>query len=163
MTLPKDLEDPRVTLLALLSAEWLPANVPSVGTPAFRTEWRGTMDDTPVVTITNRDDVDIAARGYSSIRGDGSGVASRKRGSVFVNCWSGVFATGTRAANPNPKTQAKEMWAEVERIVIAHATGSGDLEFLRTDGPSSQDEGTDAEDLHRTFGRIEYEYQLTPA
>jgi hypothetical protein len=164
MTTPTALEDPRVTLLALLSAGWTPANTPTVGTPEFSTSWGGENDNLrPVVTVTDRNDTPTASRGYSSIRGDGSGVNARKRGFVMVNCWSETVEKGTVASSSNPKQEAKEMWAEVERIVLANFSGTGALEMLRTEGPSSAEETTATGKIVRLFGRIEYEYELTPA
>lgn len=168
MVQPQDLEDPRVTLVGLLESSWDDTNTPSVGTPNFATSWLTRVDKSrPLVTVTNRDGTPKAATGYSSIRGDGSGVSARKRGFVLINCWGHDREPDEVGTKANPKTQAKEMWQEVERIILANATGTGDLEFLRTDGPMEGSRDADVETetgvMLRLHGRIDYEYTLTPA
>jgi hypothetical protein len=163
MVRPTDFDDPRETLVALLEDNWNAANTPSVGTPNFATAWLTNVDKArPLVTVTNREDTPKAAVGYTSIRGDGSGVSQRKRGFVFLNCWSDDRAPDEVSEKANPKQQAKEMWHECDRIILANAVGTGDLEALRTDGPMSDEESTSSGVLWRLHGRIEYEYELTP-
>lgn len=167
MVAPTSLEDPRRTLLSLLESSWTKANVPSVGTPNFSTSWITRVDkQRPLVTLTNRNAAPKAAEGYSSIQGDGSGVNQRKRGFVFLNCWAQDRAPDGLDATANPKQQAAEMWQECDRIILAHATGTGNLDFLRLDGPmegENEEVETATGVIRRLHGRIDYEYTLTPA
>lgn len=170
MVQPQNLDDPRRTLVSLLESSWNSSNTPDVGasgTPNFATSWIDQVDDErPLVTVTNRNDQPTAASGYSSIQGDGSGVNARKLGFVFVNCWARDRDPEDVGTQPNPKDEAEQMWQEVERIVLANAVGTGDLEFLRTDGPMEGDDQeveTASDVLTRLHGRIEYQYTLTPA
>lgn len=166
MVKPTDLEDPRVTLKNLLENNWTAGNTPSVDTPNFATEWIDRVDkNRPLVTVTNPNDTPTAPTGYSSIRGDGSGVNQRKRGFVFLNAWGEDRRPDEVDTKPNPKTQAREMWNEVERIILANPEGTGALEFLRTDGPmegDDQDVETATGIMTRLHGRIDYQYTLTP-
>lgn len=162
MVKPTDFEDPKSTIYQLLKDNWDSSNTSNVGTPNFATRWiNRSPKSPPLVTVTDRNITKRAAGpGFFAIRGDGSGGVNRKRGFVIVNCW--VDDVDDPSSGTDPQILLEEMWNEVERIALDNGTGTGDLEALSLSGPEDDVEEFSGWTSLRVFGRLEFEYVLTP-
>lgn len=157
------LEEPAVTIRDLLAAGWNAANTVLASAPDVSTGWWDRSNVRPQVTVTPLpQEEDTGSRtGWSSIRGDGSGLNQRVLGEVQVDCWA--QRDPDDVSGPNPKTVVWDLASEVKRIVTANATGgTGSLEWLGyLDGGRTVDTSASPAVFRYTL-TVRFGYVLTP-
>lgn len=160
MTAPENLEDPIVTIAALLADNWDDANTPSLGSaPKISTGWWSHDSDRPQVTVTNRDDSAALATetGWTGLAP--GGLARDVLGQCLVQAWA---ARDQDRGGPDPRKVRAEMGREIQRILLANAqTPPGDLTFLGWEGPSDDEDRDEADRLvFRQIYTVVYGYEL---
>ena len=121
-------EDPKMTIMNLLDNNWDSSNTSISTNPKISTGWWDKSNNTPQVSVTNRQDL---GEGASFNDGGGEGVGRDETTTVLVT----AFAQ-RQDGEPNPKKLSFEFQQEAARIIGNNAGSIGDFYLTTVDSPT---------------------------
>lgn len=135
-------EDPKKTLMTLLSSNWDDAGVGF--TPKFSTDWYDRKEEMPQVVISHM----ITEQRFLGLTADPTAASQKRTGIYAVDVWS-----------KGDQIRRWKMIEEVTRILKAKCNApGGDLEFIRIISLRDLDEMDVSPKIYRTQTLLEVLY-----